>query len=67
MYLRQLAAIRKGPLTAEAAEATWATQDFSAFWGQRLSITLQRCVAQQVLCAAHRVALTSASAGAVGG
>ena len=62
-YLRQLAAVREGVLSAEAAEATWATQDFGAFWGQRLSLTLQRCVAQQILCAAQRVALTSAFAG----
>ena len=63
MYLRQLAAVREGPLTAEAADATWATQDFSSFWSQRLSLTLQRCVAQQILCAAQRVALTSTPGG----
>ena len=63
MYLRQLAAARQGPLTAEAVDATWATQGFSSFWSQRLSLTLQRCVAQQILSAAQRVALTSTHGG----
>ena len=50
-------------LTAEAADATWAAQDFTSFWSQRLSLTLQRCVAQQILCAAQRVALTATPSG----
>ena len=61
-YLRSLAAVRRGPLTAEAQDATWATRCFASYWGQRLSLTLQRSVAQQILSAAHRAALTASSA-----
>lgn len=48
-YLRRLAALRPGALTAESLTATWSTTSFCSYWGQRISLVLTSQVAQQIL------------------